>query len=129
MKINITKESKRIITLDEMPAVRQIINDFKEDDGIKEYGRTAARAASGSYGNFEILKAEAEIAKNQRVWNQYTEESGTLDIWMRFYAYDNYFGFYEIGAYLSDIWMADGSPETYELMKSRMYIQEFKKVR
>lgn len=129
MKIKLTEDAKRYITVSEMPAVKKIIADFKEDNEIKSYGQTAARAASGKNGNFEILKAEAEIARNARVWNQYSDESGNLDIWLTFYAYDNYYGFYEIGAYLSDIWMADGQRETYELMKSRMYIRKFKEVK
>lgn len=130
MNIKLTAEAKKYITVAEMPTVRQMIKDFKDDESdIKDYGRTAAIIASGNNGNYEILKASAEIAKNQRVYNQYSDESGTLDIWMEFYAYDNYFGFYEIGVYLSDLWQADGDTETYERIKSHMFIQEFKKER
>ena len=71
------------------------------------------------------MKIEAEIAKNQRIHNYYgnNEDSGDLDIWLRILAYDKYFGFYDIGAYLSDIWSADG--KNSEEIRSHMFILEF----
>lgn len=128
MKVKFTESAKRFITVSELPIVKLMIKDFKEDEtDIKEYGQSAARIASGDGTEFEILKASAEIAKNDRISNQFYDESGTLDIWMEFYAYNNYSGFYEIGVYLTDLWQADGDPETYERIKSHMFIQKFTK--
>lgn len=130
MKINISKNSKKVITLDDMPVVKQIIKDFKDDEiTLKEYGLRTARIASGAYGfDFEILKASAEIAKNQRIYNQFCDNSKNLDVWFNFYAFNNYYGFYEIGAYLSDLWQSDGTEETYKYIRSNMYINHYKRI-
>ena len=124
MKVKLTEESKKYITVAEMPAVKQIIKDMKEDDDIIGYAQAAARVASG-WNGFEILKAEASIAKNCRVWNQYGENTGDLDIWLDIYAFDSYAGFYEIGAYLSDIWSICG--DNAEELKEHMYIGAYKR--
>lgn len=122
MKIKFTAEQKKFITVAELPEVKKIIAEMKEDTGLKDYAEIAARIASRDNGN-EILKAEAEIAKNQRVFNRYTDESGNLDIWLTVYAFNSYKGFYTIGAYLSDIWESTG--DNAEELRGYMYIREF----
>ena len=126
MKIRITEDAKNILVLSDMPQVRKIMEDLKEDDGLNEYAQMAARLASGTSETFEILKATASIAKNCRVWNAYTEDSKTLDIWLGIYAFNAYYGFYEIGIYLTDIWKI-GDHVQNEIVKSQMYIQEYKR--
>lgn len=122
MKIKFTAEQKRFITVAELPEVKKIIADMKEDTGLKDYAGIAARIASRSNGA-EILKADAEIARNERVLNYYSDESGRLDIWLTVYAFDSYKGFYKIGAYLSDIWESTG--DNNEELRQYMYIREF----
>lgn len=122
MKIKFTAEQKKYITVAELPEVKKIIADMKEDTGLKDYAEIAARIVSRDNGN-EILKAEAEIAKNNRIFNRYTDESGTLDIWLTVYAFNSYKGFYTIGAYLSDIWESTG--DNAEELREYMYIREF----
>lgn len=122
MKIKFTAEQKKYITVAELPEVKKIIAEMKEDTGLKEYAEIAARIASRD-NSVEILKAEAEIAKNQRVFNRYTDESGNLDIWLTVYAFNSYKGFYTIGAYLSDIWESTG--DNTEELRGYMYIREF----
>ena len=95
MKVKLTEEAKNYISVAEMPAVKQIIKDMRDDDNIIGYAQAAARVASG-WSSFEILKTEASIAKNCRVWNQYGENTGNLDVWLDIYAFDSYAGFYEI---------------------------------
>ena len=127
MKIQMTEDSRKIITLADMPAVRRLIREMKEDNYIKEYGGMAARVASGEYDTFEILKAEAEVAKNNRVFNAFFDGSENLDIWCRFYAYNSYYGFYEIGAYITDIWNITG--DNSDEIRQQMYINAFRRER
>lgn len=122
MKIKFAAEQKRFITVAELPEVKKIIADMKEDTGLKDYAETAARIASRDNCN-EILKVEAEIAKNQRVINRYSDKSSNLDIWLTVYAFNDYKGFYKIGAYLSDIWESTG--DNSEELRNYMYIREF----
>lgn len=125
MKVAFTKEAKKFVTIEEAPVAKQIIEECKEYD-LSDLAQTAARVAGGQE-TYEILKATAEIAKNARVYNYYESNSGTLDVWLEFYAYNWYRGFFEIGVYLSDIWQLDG--DNSEEIKSRMYLRECKATR
>ena len=58
MKIKFTADAKKYITVAEMPHVRRIIDEMREDDSLKDYAEMAARVASGNNDSFEILKAE-----------------------------------------------------------------------
>ncbi len=80
MKVSITKESQKVLTLEEAQAARQIILDRKEDEwSVTEYVEMAINAICGySDRCVEVLKATAEINKNRRAWNVYSENSGTL---------------------------------------------------
>lgn len=127
MKVKITQDAKQYLTVAEMPKVREIIKDMKEDDGLNEYAQIAARIASGENADFEILKAEAEIARNGRNWDNFSDGSGKLDIWIEVYAYNNYYGFYNIGAYLTDIWNVTG--DNHEEIRQHMYIRKYKEER
>ena len=83
MKVRLTQEAKKYITVAEMPAVRRIIADMKEDTStVEDYAEMAINAAyDGRAYNIGIFKATAEIAKNQRVYNAYGENSdGVWDI-------------------------------------------------
>lgn len=123
MKVKFTEDAKRFITVSEMPAVKRIIAEMKEDGEIKGYSEMAARVASGKNENFEILKAEAEISRNARVNDAYGEGSGKLDVWLNIYAFNSYAGFYEIGAYLTDIWAITG--DNAEEIRNHMYINKY----
>lgn len=127
MKVKFTAEAKKYITVAEMPHVKRIINEMREDDSLKNYAEMAARVASGDWNDFEILKAEAEIAKNRRAHDNYHEGSSNLDIWLTIYAFNAYKGFYKIGVCLSDIWQLTG--DNGEEIRSHMYIAEYVKPR
>lgn len=127
MKVKFTAEAKKYITVAEMPHVRRIIDEMREDDSLKDYAGMAARVASGSNDYFEILKTEAEISKNCRAHDNFHEGSGNLDIWLTIYAFNAYKGFYNIGVYLSDLWQLTG--DNGEEIRSHMYIAEYVKPR
>lgn len=123
MKVKFTAKQKQYITVAELPIVKRIIADMKDDDNLQEYAQMAARVASRSNETFEILKADATIAKNCRIYDNYGENSGTLDIWLEAYAFNSYKGFYNIGIYLTDVWNICG--ENREEIRSHMYIEEY----
>lgn len=129
MKVRLTQEAKKYITVAEMPAVRRIIADMKEDTStVEDYAEMAINAAyDGRAYNIGIFKATAEIAKNQRVYNAYGENSDSLDVWITAVAYVNCDEFIELGVYLSDIWQitCDNKRE----IASHMYVRRFKEVK
>lgn len=126
IKIKITPDSKRVLTLEEMPTVKEILSDFQENpDSLGEFELgVAARIAARQNGNFSYYDVQAEISKNARVWNAYNDHSGKLDIWITFKAFDPCYGFYVIGCYLSDIWSSTG--ENGEEIRERMFVREYK---
>lgn len=124
MKVAITKEAKRILSVAEMPAVQRMIKEMREDTGLMDYAGMAARVAAGT-NVVRVLEASAEIAKNCRVWNAYHEESADLDVWMRVTAYTDK-GFVMVGAYLTDIWQIGNNNEE---IRSHMYIRLFREVK
>lgn len=122
MKITVTADSKKCITVAEMPIVRQIIEELKQnDDTVKDYAEMAARIASGGYV-MKVFECSAEIAKNCRVWNAYNADSCDLDVWVDFTAYTSE-GFVIGGAYLTDLWSIDG--DNTEEIRSHMFIRKF----
>lgn len=128
MKVKITAQSKKILTVAEMPKVKEILKYFQEEDEtpINEWAEMAGNIVYGcSSCRREILKATAEIAKNARANDSIIEGSGNLDVWFNFYIFDHYAGFYEIGVYITDLWqLAD---DNREYIKSCMYINAYTK--
>ena len=119
MKVTFQKDYKNWLTVAEVEAARQIIREMKEDTSTAaEEAAAAIREALKDTRDYldRVLEAEATICKNSRVWNQYGENTGMLDIWISGIAKTSW-GFIEIGACLSDIWSA---PAEY---KQHMYIK------
>ena len=128
MKVKLTQECKKYITVAEMPIVREIIADMKEDSStVEEYAEMAIQVAYDGIAYSEILKASASIAKNCRVWNAYNNHSENLDVYIEATAYVNGDEFIIIGAYLTDIWQI-GSDNRKEIA-SHMYIRRFKEIK
>ncbi len=125
MKIAITKEMKQLLTVAEMPAVRRIIKDMKEDESLKWYAELAASVATGA-NNAEILKVNAKISKNFRVRDAYHKDSADLDVWISFTAYTGS-SFVVGGAYLTDIWQL--TRDNKEKIKNHMYIRLFREAK
>lgn len=122
MKVSFTSEMKKIVTIADIPAVRKVIDGMRDDTyTAKDYAEMAARIASG-HNCVEVLKASAEIAGNCRVWDAFAEGSGKYDVWINFTAYTGD-GFVMGGAYLTDLWAADG--DNSDEIRNHMYIRKF----
>lgn len=130
MKVKLLKKDKQFITLAEAPIVRQIILDMKEDEcTVEKYAEMAVRAAfNGNTFGIEVLKSSASIAGNCRICDQYSDESGTLDIWIDATACVNNNEFIIIGAYLSDIFQISNNYEDNQELIPYMYIRRFKEI-
>ena len=130
MKIKVTKETKRIVTLDEMEQAAKIIKFEREEDEWEaaNYAELAVNAALHAYhGRCEkVMEASAEIAKNCRIRDYYHDDSRTLDVWINATARTSE-GFIIIGAYLSDINDITGSNQ--EEIARHMYVRRFKEVK
>lgn len=127
MKIKITEEVKRILTVSEMSVVRRIRSEMVEED-LLSYCRMAARVAGGCdfNGMCEIFDESAEIAKNFRIWDGIEEGTGQLDVWIRFMAYDGLNTVLRIGVYLTDLWKVTGYNN--DEIKQFMYVDRFERV-
>lgn len=107
MKVIMSNESKRIVTVSELPAAKKIIRDMKDDASTAaDYAASAVRALCGYCD--EVFRASAEIAKNGRVYDAYDTGSGNLDVWISFIARADNREIVEGGAYLTDIWDITG---------------------
>lgn len=130
MRVKFTNEMKKFVTVAEMPVVRQLIQDMKEDEcPPEEYARIAMSVVEPSAvsSQFEIFKATAEVTKNSHVNDRYFDGSGRFDVWISFVAYSSFYGAYECGIYLSDIWDMSFEPDNYDSIRSRMFIKAFTK--
>ena len=127
MKVNLTAEMKKFITVAEMPAVKKVMQYEKENDEwtVQEWAKMAAEIACPR-SSVKVLEASAEIAKNCRVWNTYADGSADFDVWIRFTAFAGD-SFVMGGAYLSDLWAT--SSDNREETVRHMYIRRFKEVR
>ena len=135
MKVQMTAESKRIVTVSEMPVVRRIIESLKEDTNINEVVEMAVNAVASSRnkpGEYcgKVLEAKASIAKNCRVWNFHENDSEQLDVWIEAMVVlggstiTSAGGFMMIGFYLSDAWQV-GSDEMNEELARHSFIRRF----
>lgn len=122
MKVTITEESKKYLTVEEYEIAKRIVKEFKaaEFETVEDYARQAAYIAAGSVN--EVLKAKASIARNNRVYNALATDTGMLDVWIDVTASTSD-GFVIVGACLSDLWQATG--ENNEELASHMYIRKF----
>lgn len=125
MKIEIPplQEVRDTLTLADMPKVREIRKQMKEDGNLLDYLTSAARVAANGNFNFSVYDAHAFIAKNGRVSDYYTHDSGNLDIWLEGLAFDPFAGAYMIGVYLSDVYNITGDNNSE--IKEHMFIREY----
>ena len=126
MKIRIPAEMKRVLTLAEMPAVREIQRQESEDTmTVSEYLQMAAHVASRDNSSFQIYDASAGIAKNGRIWNYYGDGSGSLDVWLEGLAFNPCVGAFLIGVYLSDLQQVTGKESDDSQVRDHMFIREY----
>lgn len=124
MKVKVTENTKSAFLISEIECIKVVENAMKEWGGVtKDDMQILANFVGGS----EILKAEAEFAKNRNVWNKYGEGSGRADVWVTLTVFDSWKTFKIVGAYLSDIWEIGGT-DSKEL-EGRMYIRVFEETK
>jgi len=125
-KINFPENYKDIFTLSEVEACKAIEKNLKEnsDNGKLNFEWEVCCAAIGGSDSkvtdAHVLQAEAEFCKNSRIYDRICDGSGNIDVWIKVKAYSPYYGFYDIGACLTDLW--DYSSENAEYTKSHMFI-------
>ena len=128
MKVNLTAELKKFITVAEMPAVKKVMQYEKENDEwtVQEWAKMAARLVFDDNGA-KVIEATARIAKNQRVWDAFDEETRDIDVWIEFTAFSEYRSSFIIaGVYLTDLWQL--TKDNADEIKSHMYIRRFEEV-
>ena len=128
MKVNLTAEMKNFITVAEMPAVKKVMQYEKENDEwtVQEWAKMAARLVFDDNGA-KVIEATARIAKNQRVWDAFDEETRDIDVWIEFTAFSEYRSSFIIaGVYLTDLWQL--TKDNADEIKSHMYIRRFEEV-
>lgn len=127
MKVQFTDDAKRFITVSEIPAVRKMIKDLKEDDCLYDYAKQIVYATVHDAWDVKVLEARAEICKNSRAWNAFGDDTGNLDVWIGVIAYFNGCpdGFVRAGANLTDVWSLSGRDDDAEIV-SHMYVRTFK---
>lgn len=127
MKVKLTDEMKKYITVAEMPAVKKVMQYAKEDDySAQDWAKVAARLVFDDNAAM-IIEAKARIAKNQRVWDAFDEETRDIDVWIEFTAFSEYRSSFIIaGVCLTDLWQL--TKDNADEIKSHMYIRQFKEV-
>ena len=128
MKVNLTAEMKKFITVAERPAVKKVMQYEKENDEwtVQEWAKMAARLVFDDNGA-KVIEATARIAKNQRVWDAFDEETRDIDVWIEFNAFSEYRSRFIIaGVYLTDLWQL--TKDNADEIKSHMYIRRFEEV-
>ena len=128
MKVNFTAEMRKYIAFAEMPAVKKVMQYEKENDEwtVQEWAKMAARLVFDDNGA-KVIEATARIAKNQRVWDAFDEETRDIDVWIEFTAFSEYRSSFIIaGVYLTDLWQL--TKDNADEIKSHMYIRRFEEV-
>ena len=128
MKVNFTAKMREYIAFEEMPAVKKVMQYEKENDEwtVQEWAKMAARLVFDDNGA-KVIEATARIAKNQRVWDAFDEETRDIDVWIEFTAFSEYRSSFIIaGVYLTDLWQL--TKDNADEIKSHMYIRRFEEV-
>ena len=123
MKVQVGKRFKEVATVAQMPAVRRLVEDMKEDAlPIASYAKMALDALG--YGcDWEVYRPKAVVSFNGRVDDRYFDGSGHLDVWIEFLAFNENEGALDCGVYLSDIW--ELYEENKHLLEDKMYIRAY----
>jgi len=126
MKASLPNDYKKIFTIEEVTAAKQIIAELKEDESsAADMATYAIHEALTDRNDFinKIFEVSAVVTTNIRAWNSYNDNSGHLDVWIEATASTEK-GFVTVGAYLTDIWKTGG-----ERYSEYMYIRYFEEVK
>ena len=125
MKVRLEDNYKSIYTLDDLERAKAIIKSEKEDEetakGWAVYAAGEALKDSGEVVR-RVIEADARTAKNGRIWNEYGEGTGDMDVWIEALA-ETSEGFIQVGAYLSDIWQTGAKD-----YMTNMWVERYKRV-
>ena len=128
MKVKFAEKMKKVVTVAELPAAHKVIEAENENDEwtAQEWAKMAARLVFDDNGA-KVIEATARIAKNQRVWDAFDEETRDIDVWIEFTAFSEYRSSFIIaGVYLTDLWQL--TKDNADEIKSHMYIRRFEEV-
>lgn len=121
MRIHFYKEDRQYFTLAEAPIIDTIIKDMKSSsETVAEQVKYAMNAFN--IHAYDVLKADAKIARNHKTLNYYNDESGTIDIWVDAIV-KTYNAFYMVGFFLSDAWSV--AADNHDEIASRMHVRKF----
>jgi hypothetical protein len=120
MKIKLTEDMKRVITIDKMDAIK-IVNEAMKDQKNLNWEAEQALLLASNNTSAEILKVTPQIGLNHRIRDYYDKGSADVDVWITVLAYSPVFGFYDISFYLSDIWSL--CAENRNEVKQHMHIR------
>ena len=123
-KIQITENSKKLITMFDADNVKEMVDSLKAEEletAIHDYLDIAMSPIK--YSNWTFYDVSMEVCKNCRVYNYYTENSADFDIWVKFKAFNANDGFYVVGICLSDIYSISDSNK--DEVKRHMYIRAY----
>lgn len=123
MKVTINNESKNCLRVAELPEAKAIVKALKDgDEYTPAQYLTMAINCIGFGWTHTVYEATAIISKNTRAWNNFSDCSGEIDVWIQGVAKTTS-GFVEIGAYLTDIWAitGDNADEIADRMWTRRY--------
>lgn len=122
MKVKITADTRKWLTLEELPAAQTIIRDMREEDAAADL-----EILAGFFHAPAPKEYTAEIAGNGRVLDAYMEGSGRLDVWIETTLpetwEDGKHVIYKVGCYLTDIWSIGGVDA--DELRSHMYVRRF----
>ncbi|MCD7996402.1 MAG: hypothetical protein LUH21_04125 [Clostridiales bacterium] len=125
MKVRFDKEDRKYFTIAEAPIVSTIIKDMKTSEDTIEDDIRIAMQALDVYDVIQILRTDAKISHNGRIWNYYNNESGTIDILVNAIV-QTYDEFYIIDFFLSDAWTL--GIENHAEIASHICVRKFKEV-
>lgn len=130
MKVRIRKENRRFL---QEHIAEHMIDIMAQEDSSKpsEMAEMAIREILKGTDDYlpsrkPILRAEAKVARNCRIWELFFDGSEDYDVWVEATA-RTASGYIEVGAYLSDIWQI-GALEAGELRR-RAWVQYFRETR
>ena len=121
MKIKLTEDMKRVITLSEMDAVKETQTAFADLKNLNWEAEHLLHLAAGTMA-VDVIKTEAQIARNGRIWNYYGD-SGRIDVYVTVYGFSAADGFFIASGYVSDIWQLDS--KNAEEIKRRFFIKHY----
>lgn len=127
MKVTLSKDYRKLFTLEEMDIARKLIREMKDDEmPAREYADVAVNyilnhhlPSTGGYFD-ELLKASFEITRNGFRWEAYADGYRDIDIWFTGVAKTSR-GYLEFGIYMTDVWSIGGDFNCNNRVWAKLY--------